>query len=308
MTALPLLIYVLLTKRKQVYSIAAALFGGIIVSKGLFWLAAQMFNITFVGGSFVNGKIYIIGAIKSTVVLFAGSTDAGKLRVLINISILLATCFVFVWGIYKHKVPQKLWKLILVYFVCNEAVYVVSGQASQSHTSRYLIMLVPIMMLVISYTYSLIPRRISQVFLMIVVLVNLTSFIKYLSYTTNADEHVQSVGSYIKTHNISYALASMDTALPVSFYSYAPTANVSALACAAPNLVMAKSVPKANKLSLGAKEVPIILDGNNIANSPAVCNADAIKSQLGSPLRIDTTTNGSAVLYYAPQTLTTLGL
>lgn len=117
---------------------------------------------------------------------------------------------------------------------------------------------------------------------------------------------MHSVARYINRHHLSYAYASMDTALPLAYFQEAHTTRITALACAAPRLVKAKSVPALKNQASGLQQVGLFLDGSHIANYPAVCTVENIKSQLGQPISADVTDDGSTVLFYTAEKLNSL--
>jgi hypothetical protein len=310
MTALPLIIYAFITNRKRSYIIGAAFLGAIAMSKYLFLLASHFLHLTFDGGAASFGKVDIISAIKSAVVLFAGSTDAGRARVLVNILVVAVILVIFVNSVYKNKLPTSFTKIILTYAFVNEVIYIISGQAHESHTSRYLIMLVPLALLVFTSIYKFIPVRLANVSLFFVIAIN-ASMLSLGLYNThkkpNYDEHLMSVARYLNNHSQPYAFASMDTALPLSYYRTTGKTKMSALACADPTLVLAKSVPISKDILSKEIIIPIVLDGNKaISNSPHNCNADNIADQFGQPVYKTVTDDNSIVLYYPSSALKSL--
>lgn len=311
MTALPLVAYVYLAQRKQFYKIVATFCAGFILSKALFWLTSQLLNVTFSGGSIINGPIDIPGALRSTITLFAGSTDAGWVRVIANLLLITTFAGLFMYMLRNGKIPRKLGILAVCFVAGNESVYIFSGQAHQSHTSRYLIMLLPIVMLAIASMRPFFANKLTQCFIIAVVLINAATlgaaFTKHWDTSFSVDAHIHSVADYLNKHKDSYAYASMDTALPLSYYKEASATHMVALACAAPNLVKAKSIPVLKMTPDQMSKVPIIFDGNIIANSPAVCTVENVVAQLGKPISTDTTDDGSTVLYYPFKVLDGLG-
>ncbi len=115
------------------------------------------------------------------------------------------------------------------------------------------------------------------------------------------DRHLANVVQYLGQQKYPYAYASMDTAIPSTYY-YSPRTYILSLSCS--NGVLAKSYLfydrdvflKAEAST--AQQVPIILDGDNIRNYPSLCSKDDIIKQLGTPSAIESTGYGDEVLLY----------
>ena len=97
----------------------------------------------------------------------------------------------------------------------------------------------------------------------------------------------------------------MDTAIP-AMYLYRPQGTLLPLSCDGQGLRKTylfydKGLFRRADQSVVA-EVPIILDGESIDNSPNICNVAKIVSQLGAPIRQEKA-GGSTILVYSPETL-----
>lgn len=302
MTALPLIAYMLIYRKHYHYYISAVIVAGSALSKILFLIVGRVFNITFSGNGASFGTWDMLGAVKSTVILMAGSTDAGLWRVGINLLFVTSMSVVFMYLVLKKKIPVRLGVLVAVFIALNEVVYIVSGQAHHAHTSRYLIMLIPMIVVVIAASYSHIPKFYRIVIFVILLTANfvfLSSRIIDSNVSNNtADAHLKAAELYLSNNHLTYAYASMDTALSLNYYNNVTDARLTALACNKPQLVKAKSVPVDRNKPRDNEVIPLILDANAIMNSPFVCDKNMIERQLGQPSKTDTLSDGSDVLYY----------
>ncbi|HEY5139894.1 MAG TPA: hypothetical protein VIJ25_11350, partial [Methylococcales bacterium] len=157
MIGLPLVVFgfVLIIKQKEVFrtylQLLVWLGVGLLISRLLFALSGHFLHLSFTetgSGSTASLSIspLVHGAVlsvKSFVTLFAGAADAGKLREVANLSVLVTGVGVFVYSVVKKCLPLQFVLLLATIFITDELVYVASGQALQAGSSRYLIMLAP---------------------------------------------------------------------------------------------------------------------------------------------------------------------
>ncbi len=321
MAALPLLIYAFLFANKKTWRrsgyLALIIAAGLAGSQIIFWLASRLLKIDFTsGGSFLvhqslSSMIHSVAtAAKTTLTIFSGGSSVSWWREALNLIFIGGAAAAFVWAGLRRLIPRRLAVFVAVYYLCNEAVYVISGQAAQPGTARYLILLVPITALAVSVSAKyfrggyLIPAGLA-----LVICLNAAAVGRALANNWDtgfpADAHLKSIASYVNQQQDNLAYASMDSALPVSYYKYAPRTHFVALACAEPKLQTARSVPSSS-LPRSEAPVPLILDGTSIKNAPSVCTEQMIISQLGSPISIGKTNDGSSVLMYPAATLSSL--
>jgi hypothetical protein len=201
----------------------------------------------------------------------------------------------------------------------NVAVYFASGQALQTGTERYLIMTVPALVLLFS---SLEIRKLGVKHLSLLItgfvglmaLTNAVSLgnqlIQHWSTRLQADVHLTSVNQYQRAHPDSKLYASMITSLPLAFYNDSVLKAPLPLKCSNGRLFKNQTFyDKAafeKQADHHAKDARLILDMATIDNSPYHCSLDAIIAQLGQPIAIDQTNDGSLVLVYQQLVFSTL--
>jgi len=319
MAALPVLLYgiIFCARKWRVPAYLALVLGaGFLGSQLLFWLSSKLLHIDFTASnSFVHHQslAQIVRAVptaaKTTLTLFAGTVNPRHLREALNLFFLFSGLLLFIWVGIRRAVPRRLLALVAIYYACNEAVYIISGQATTGNNARYLIMLAPITILAIASLGKVLSKNyLAYVGACLLILANVLAIGSDLSADWRIkppkDEHLLSLARYAKQTNSSVIYASMDTALPLSYYQYAPKTKFVALACAQPRLQLARSVPP---ISLPSQaDTAIILDGKSINNVPSVCNETAIANQLGQPTAVRQLDDGSEVLIYPAAVLGSL--
>ncbi len=317
MTAAPLLAYAALTGRRQmliVARLALSLGVGFVISKELFVMAAALFSVDFitVGQATHLSAAFITDGVKGSVTsvahLLLGGADAGRLRQIVNGVFLVAVVAAASYAAWKRLVSRRLLLLLGLITVTDISVYILSGQAQQAATERYLIMLAPVIVLLAGAAKPVISKykKIALVGFGLIVLINAAALGVTLTQKWDThfsqDSHLRSVQSFIAKHTDMKFYGSMDTALPLAYltgsYTHAPlplTCNANGLFKT--NTFYTKSAYKALEQKT-AKASAIILDGASITNVPSVCNEDAIIIQLGTPTKRLTMNDGSAVLIY----------
>lgn len=325
MVALPLIVYsVLLVFYKKVswqrVLILIGIFGfGFMASIILNIGAQHLLNFTVskpeTSGIVINVSDFAqagVNAIKSTVRQFAGSADAGRGREIINLLFLSTGAIAFIVATVRRKIPLRFALFIGTFLVINELVYIASGAALQSDTSRYLIMLGPIIVLALSSIGFLYKQsKIPYIFVVVTIVINgfflSQALVKNWDISFPKDSHLQSVARYLNNHSYAYVFASMDTSAPLAYYGGISQANLFPVACSNSRLVHAIAFRSTKIIETTNSElIPIILDHTEIVNAPNICRQQDITVQFGLPTSIETTNDGSAVLIYPDSQLTGL--
>lgn len=321
MTAAPLLVYaaaLTITKRTRLAStaqVAGITIAGYLLASLLFALAGHQLHITFTDtGSASTPAVSpswalhsLSGTAKAATSLFAGAADAGRVRELVNIGFAAVAGTAFVYSVVRCWIPRRLVLLLVCMAAVDTAVYIASGQALQGEaTSRYLIMLAPAAVLALAATR--IPRTARPYSLALVaalVMANVALLGNALRSNWNTsfpqDAHLESAYRYISAHPKTHLYASTDTAMPVLYLHALAADRGLPLGCASGRLVrtyFSMGADFAHDDAAPNATAAILLDGDTITNAPNTCTISSVTDQLGEPLRVDHTDDGSSVLLY----------
>lgn len=317
MTCIPILVYVgvLCLLRRQTWQKFLGLLGifaaGFMISKILFALVHHFLSLSFseTGGlgllhitpSWIAASIK--GLVISYLTLFAGGTDAGMPREIVNLVFVLAVVLLISYSIWKRHVPRSLMLLVVCIFVVNIGVYILSGQAAQPATSRYLIMTVPAILLAFSSVRMPKKARIpAAVLVALMVITNVTfltgSLVKNWNTHFTQDAHLESVYAYAKSASGMQVYASIDSGVPLVYYRSDSVKSVLPVGCLDGSLTRTYYAMDKEFQNNKSSTVAIVLDGNQITNAPNICNEATLTAAYGKPLRHETTDDGSQVLIY----------
>lgn len=318
MTAFPLLLYSICVRRgaaelRRVGLLAAAIIAGFAGSKLVFILFSHIFSVEFLqAGTSMHLSAHfigqgIVGTLKALVHLYAGGADVGKLREVCNILFLLGVGGMFIYAVRKRLISRTAILLAGIIWATNAAVYILSGQAQQTGTERYLIMTVPAFMLVAG-TFAALKIKLWRLSWAAITLLFLVNFLWIGHGLVRAnhhfiqDAHLASVHRYLEQHTDTLAYGSMDTAIPIAYLYNAQTPLP--VTCA-PGGKLNKTDTFYSRSAYKAREgvphrsIAIVLDQTIISNAPRVCSEANIVAQLGTPRQIDSTDDGSHVLVYS---------
>jgi hypothetical protein len=324
MVAVPMLVYTLVRAiaKRQEFRAVGKLTGVTVTAYLGAWLlsilAAHTLQLTFKDtGGVVSPPLSpawifhsVTGLAKATANLFAGGADAGKLRELANLGV-LALCLVgFTYTYVRRSASRQLFALTGCIIAADALVFLASGQAVQGPaTSRYLILLAPLMVLAVSGI--VVPRTAhlaTSVFLSAALLINLVTLGVALGRgwdtSFSQDTHLESVYRYIVQHPNTHIFASTDTSMPILYFHNLPAKRVTPLGCLDGRVVrthfsMDSAFDSGDHL---ATPTAIVLDGDTIANAPNLCTLHTLEQQLGTPSTMTHTDDGSAVLLYDQST------
>ncbi len=321
MSAFPVFLYalVLVFARKQRERPVLELFGtlaaGYAVALVLFAAAGHWLHISFTDTGGVHTPSVTLtwvrdsfaGAGRAAPSLFVGGSDAGRLREVANVAVVVlgAAALAYTW--LRRLVPKRFMAFLACWIAVDTVVYITSGQAVQgAATARYLIMLAP--MLVLALGTVRIPRQLAYyaaAFMITVVGVNVITLSGALvsNWDTSfpKDAGAESAYRYIGHRAGLHAYGSIDTAMAMQYFHRLPAEAFLPVGCLDGKLVrthfsMDTSFQKVQADSRAT--AAIILDGNSIQNTPNVCTAVTIAQQFGQPLGTDRTAAGDMVMIY----------
>ena len=303
------------------FFLATIFMAGFVLSKTIFSITQHFLQLSF---NETNGMALhtfsaqwllesLKGLARSTAILFLGANDAGKIREAANLGLLFCSIMVFMFGIWKKRLSQNLKWFCISFIIIDELIYVFSGQAAEPGTSRYLIMLAPILVLALSSVK--LPERSSDHFVVLFIcglLINagflMNALIRNWDTSFPKDDHVESAYRYEMLHSADtqQLYTSIDTGLPLLYYHDISAQNVLPLGCSQGSLVrtyysMDKEFKFASQHPI--KNAAIVMDGNSITNTPSICNEDTIAQSFGQPTSKDMTDDGSMVLIYKQSAL-----
>jgi hypothetical protein len=326
MTALALVVYAgslaLLKREKTQHAIMLA---GLLVvayagSKLLFVATGHWLQLSFTDtGTVIAPQLSAhwllqntVGSVKAIVSLLIGANDAGRLREVGNLGLLVLGLAAITYGTVRKFISYRL--LLLVGSICatDVLVYVASGQAIQgATTSRYLIMTVPALLLAGSairlpkFTHT--PALVIVGAILLFNIVMLTATLgKHWNTSFPKDAHIASVYRYIQKNPGLHVYASTDTAMALLYLKGLPATTSLPVGCLGSELVRTHFSMDQDfaQAAVSSKDTTaIIFDGTTIANTPNVCTVPAIDSQFGTPQVIDHTDDGSIVLRYTRSAL-----
>jgi hypothetical protein len=321
MSALPLLAYVgilVVAQRERVVNavkllaVSGLAWGGaqVLFTVCTHWLQVSFHDTGRVGAPTISPHWLLqsaTGTIHALVGLLAGASDAGRVREAINLVLILAGFAAFCYAALRWLVPRRLVILLGCIFAVDLLVYIASGQGAQgAATARYLVMLAPLVVVALAATDR--PGRLRPWAIGLLVLgvgINAgtlgDTLLRHWNGTFPADQHVASVQRYIREHPNTHAYASIDTAMPLLYFYAAPAESSLPVGCLAGKLVrthFSMDTAFAHSAERPEATAAVILDRNTIANYPNVCTQDDIIGQLGQPLAVQHTDDGSSVLLY----------
>jgi hypothetical protein len=229
-------LYLAISKKlwRQFYLLAAVIIVGYIISSLILYLIQSVTKVEFFSVNSVNrslavfhNPIYMLyHTAKANIQLVSGANDISRALQVMNIAFAGVTVAAFVWLIWRKRLSNLVVTFIICAVIVIEGVYVASGQPGFSgDTSRYLIMLAPIIVLVIASMINLDKKFANsyKVIILLVILINgLLIFGSMATHWTTrlpADAHLSRTVNYLDQHQYEYAYASMDTAIPGLIFS-----------------------------------------------------------------------------------------
>ena len=270
----------------------------------------EFFSVNSVGQSLAvfRDPIHMIyQTIKANVQLISGANDIGRIRQIVNVVFVGLTGVAFMGLSLKKRISASASFFVFGAIIMMNGVYIASGQPGfGGDTSRYLIMLAPVVVLVIASMKYLNKKFVRPYTLLILLVIAMNSVLvfgaMFNNWTTQlpADTHLLRTINYINQHKYKFAYASMDTAIPATFL-FRPDATILPLSCDVTGLHKTYLFYDKALFQLvdqsEVKEVPIILDGDSIGNYPNICDLKKIVNQLGEPGRQEKTEDSLVLIY-----------
>lgn len=323
MTGVPLLFYCLYRikdhpkRYRKAGWFTAALVIGYCAAWGLIHLAARLIGFNLLETSASASGVSIVDVLHHAVPVVKGLAlanthfftgvfaDGGRLRqmvVLAGTGIVITTWLI---AVLRRQIPKNIAIFVIFFTVVIEGIYTLSGQSLSGDTSRYLIMLATVFVILISSfsNASLRLKRASFVILVTIVAFNglfaVGLGVHAWPQRFSKDEPL-AVSSLLAADPGTHFYASLDIALPADYYY--PHVMILPLACNDRHRLQ----QAANTFSRTAfwriqQETAtydaIILVNNVMTNYPSVCSKDDITSQFPRPIK-DFTMGNQTVLYY----------
>ncbi|MFZ1249711.1 MAG: hypothetical protein WAQ24_05330 [Candidatus Saccharimonadales bacterium] len=222
----------------------------------------------------------------------------------------LIVCLFFYGTMQSHR---RLMLLVLIGSAVTVCLYGASGQVLNGDTSRYLIFLVPLFVVmsmvaverVFSWKYPLVLGILCGISIIGV------GFLYYApSLIANKPQQMRSQYGLVQAlpgANIAMVYASMDTSLPLSYLSRGTTAALP-VACKDARLLRGYLFYGARQytnheaaMRLRPQVVLLVDPGGNIANATQVCNEAAIQTQFGMPTHRQPVAGGYVALFFETQ-------
>jgi hypothetical protein len=321
MTGVPLLIYCLykIKDHSKRYGEAGWFIGALVVGYCAAWGLMKVaetvigFNLldTSASGAGMSDVLHhMLAAIKAMVVanvrFFTGVLeDGGRLRQVITLVGTGVLIISWVVAVFKRQILKDVVMFVVVFAVVIEGIYALSGQSLSRDTSRYLIMIAPVFVVLIASLsgVSLQLKRIAFCSLVTIIVVNSLFAVGLMVHAWPQrflkDEPL-AVSARLATDTNTHFYASLDNALPTDYYY--PHVMILPLACnnqhrlqQAANTFSRTAFLRSQQKS--ASYDAIILVNNVMTNYPSICTKEDIIVQFPGPLREVVVAN-QTVLYY----------
>ena len=332
MTVIPFLVFeaidIVLNKSKQKDCIKwlyllISLAAGFAGSKLLIYIAKKIWhvnllaltthrnNLSFAAATFHG----IEPALKQMARLYVGGFEYGRIIEAFNLLFVAVILLVGLFYTLKKLLPKRLVVFFLSFWALDLIFYIVSGQALQFQTSRYLIMTLPIFFIFLAGILTIKNRyhRPLIIFTCLLVVINAAGLFSGVARNWDTsfskDNYVSSITSFMKSNGYPYGYGSIDTSLPTDYYSNGQV-KLLPLNCAngnlIPSLLFFDKAYYIHTSELKSELVPVILDGNLITNTPSVCTPESIEAELGNWQSASRLSDGSLVLIYPSSQLGSL--
>lgn len=308
------------TSRATAAFIVGATLLGYGLSKILFWLATKLLPLSFLhlpGTAPTLSLAYMTRSFRGTLVstldvfgadFFKHPLGPNTVREFIGFVVLLGIVFLIIKVALKRPTGTPL-ALCITLFVTNYAVYIGTGQALAWQTSRYLVMLPLVAVLLVSIAAphigsSVNLKRLGLTASVLCFLVVCGALVHDWPTRYSKDAFITTVSTFLQAQRYDIAVAPRAMAIPVSYFTdYQPVlipvfcGNDHKLHFS--NLFFDQAPIK--RLHSGG-EVPIILPSSGVTSDDAHCSADDILAQLGQPAqKLPVPDIGEADLYAGSQ-------
>lgn len=290
----------------NILKIWSAVSGGYVISRALFWITAHTLPVTYLREpvfipaiTFNNMILSLNNTALSTLTIFDGDFIAmphnlNYLRRILN-ALIVVGVVVVIYQISRAPNNSRIPRGILFFMIITiSMIYIASGQALRSDTSRYLIML-PLLTLVLIATwggqYLTKYKSLFQITWFCILIINSVILVGALFITFpnrySKETYTLKVQSFMSQNNFKYALVARSIALPTNYYADRKLF-ILPLVCT-PDHNLKKTYLFFDKAGyervLGSDlDVPIILQ-NDAVTQGSSCRSNDIIRQFGAPQR-----------------------
>lgn len=304
------------------WRLTAALSVSFGLSKLLFWIARAVLPVTFLnvptvrphlsGGS-LRQALSHVGAASLQIYnadFLKRPYGPNTLRELLNAAILGGIIIAAVKLVRRKNHSGRPYGLLLSIGMSNLLVYVVSGQAFQVGTARYLFMIVLMSLVFIAWSASessnLLSRKLYYIWLgMIIVsgLLLLGALVHDWPVRHSKDQPIYQTLAYLQRGHYHYALTTRQIGVTTTYIAD-DAVQALPVRCSAEHAISADTLfydkGAFSGLDRYTEEVPIILQNNTITTGSNVCSQADIITQLGEPRREEFVPGiGYALIYTA---------
>lgn len=294
-----------------------------LLTKLMFVSVEKYYKVTFYSAPFNSSVISFNYFLKTLEALARNTLDIfganflehpyslNSIRQLFNAFVLFSIIVLFIK--LRGEISKKLaTKLAIVLIAINYLVYVLSGQVQAWATSRYLILVPVLTILIIGVVGNDInkklARRLKRAWL-IILAVNVVFIFGGLAMHWNSrhskDSHILSVINFMQTQHYSYAISDRETGISASYIS---DGGISVLPFGCSNgIISPTNLFYDNASFIEFKkyvgEVPIILPGGVIKFGDNSCTKANIIAQFGEPVREQNIAGVGTTLIYSSEAL-----
>lgn len=238
--------------------------------------------------------------------IFKDSLGPNTVRGILNMSVLVIVVVTIARSL-RHQTKQysDASKLALCLIAANYILYIVSGQATQASTARYLVdvpLFTAILFIVGRATIPSLHERAGRWVVMVCALSGLL-VIGGLAISWpqrhSKDQHIYQTVAYLTANHVDVALSSREIGVTTTYFSH--HTDVLPLGCAHGKLFLdnlfydSASFRRANVYT---GEVPIIIPAGGLRFGDGVCDMQQIIQQFGKPSREDVLLGIGTIYFY----------
>lgn len=239
--------------------------------------------------------------------IFKQPLGFSSILLFINFIVLIATVYILV-KVWPKIRGNPVYVLLITVIATNYVIYLASGQVTEWETSRYLIMVPIITLLLVSLNgdnfNSSNLTKIKNAWIILAVISSVLvigGLVVAWPNKHSKDQKIYSTIHYLESHGYKYSLGSREQGITDTYFS-SGRAQVLPMSCQpdhtlAPSNLFYDSAVYGNVLNSG-REIPILLQNHQIVFGNLVCTQEQIIRQFGYPLRQETIPGvGTALIY-----------
>lgn len=294
-----------------------------LLSRAIFIAIEKFYNVTFYSAPFNNPNIstnYLFNTLKSlcrnTLDIFGANFlqqpyGVNSIRQFLN-AVVLVGIIVFLIRLRGEIRKKMVAGVALTLVSVNYLIYIFSGQVQEWATSRYLILVPVLAVIVIGITGNGIKKnmanKIKKLWLIILtanIIIILGGLVIHWPTRHDKDSHIYNVIDFMESQHYGYAISDRETGISASYISDG-TANILPFGCSN-GLISPTNLFYDNAAFIEFKkyvgEVPIILPGGVIKFGDNTCTKENIIAQFGEPIRQQNVEGVGTTLIYSSDTL-----